>query len=132
MIPGRPYPTPQDRQDAILRRAAAHIIGEIKVPTYGSLSERIRANKASDAAAAVEIEKRLDAIDEIKARALPIIHRELQEQELSVQAMENDALAMAKVAEEITSNRGPTVASAPSPPVSGAAQGNGSAEAADA
>jgi hypothetical protein len=67
------------------------------------------------------LEAKLDAIDDMKAKALPILNREIRDQQASVEAMHSDALELEKLAEELTGNR-PTIKPAP---VSGAAGGNG-------
>jgi len=92
---------------------AEHILKEAKVPTPASVSDRLRSKKQFHASWAADMDKRLDAIDEIEAKALPVIEGEMQERERSVQSLENDALAMKAMAEEI-SNGGPTLTSVPS------------------
>jgi hypothetical protein len=100
---------------------AEQSVKEAKVPTPASVSDRLRSKKQFHSSWAADLEQRLDAIDAIEAKALPIIEREMRERESSARAVENDALAMAKMALEIEGgNRGPTVTSVQS--------GNGSAE----
>ena len=108
-----------------LGAAAEQIVKEAKVPTPATVSDRLRAKKVFHASWAANMDKRLDAIDAIEAKAMPILERELQERELTAKAVENDALVMAKLAEDIQrSNSGdPTVTSGQS--VNGSAEGNG-------
>jgi hypothetical protein len=108
-----------------LGAAAEQIVKEARLPTPATVSDRLRAKKAFHASWAADMDKRLDAIDAIEAKALPVIEREIHERELTAQAVENDALAMAKLAEDIKrSNSGdPTVTSGQS--VNGSAEGNG-------
>ena len=114
-VPGRPYGLVEE---------AARILKEARVPTPATVSDRLRAKKKFHADWAIGMDKRLDAIDAMEAKALPIIENEIHERELSAQAVENDALAMAKMAEELQrSNSGdPTVTSGQSVNGSG---GNG-------
>lgn len=84
------------------------------MPTLGSISERIRANKVSDAKLAAEIEARLDAVDEMKGAALPVLRAELEAQEYSVRSLHDDALAIKKAAEEVARmNGGPSLSHVP-------------------
>jgi len=92
------------------------------VGSYGSISDRIRSNKAADALEVEAIERKLDEIDEMKAHALPILHAEVRAQQASVEAMHSDALELEKLAEELTGSNRPT---RPPAPGSGAVAGNG-------
>jgi hypothetical protein len=67
----------------------------------GSISDRLRAGKREDAEWATMMEKRLDAIDEMKAEAKPVIEREMQNREFDAQSLHSDALEMKKMADEI-------------------------------
>lgn len=106
MIPGRPYGSGIEG----LRNEARRILRESSVPTPGSVSDRLRAKQKSHMAWAIQMDKRLDAIDAIEAKALPIIEGEMQQRERSVESLETDALAMQKLA-EVINNGGPTVTS---------------------
>lgn len=86
--------------------------------SYGTISDRIRSNKAADALEVQAIERKLDEIDEMKAHALPILHREIRDQQASVEAMHSDALELEKLAEDLTGSNRPTTKPVP---VSGAA-----------
>jgi len=93
--PGRPYG---------LRQEVARILRKIAMPSLGSISDRLRTMKSSDADWAQAMEKRLDAIDDMKAKALPVIEREMQTREYDAHALENDAMVMKQMAEEILGN----------------------------
>lgn len=84
------------------------------MPTLGTVSERIRSKRADHARWAAEMDARLDKLDDIESRARPIIERELQEQERSVESLENDASVMEKLAAEV-GNGGPTLSPQPQP-----------------
>ena len=81
--------------------------------SYGTISDRIRANKARDTEETADLERRLDAIDEMRAHALPILHGELRSQEASVEAMHSDALELEKLAKELTGANKPRPTPAP-------------------
>jgi hypothetical protein len=99
---------------------AEQSVKEAKVPTPASVSDRLRSKKQFHSSWAADLEQRLNVIDAIEAKALPIIEREMQDRESSVRSLEADALAIAEIALAIEGgNRGPTTTSVQS--------GNGSA-----
>lgn len=103
--PGRPYGSGVDG----LRNEARRILKEGKVPTPGSVSDRLRAKSKFHSDWAQSMEKRLDAIDEMEAKALPVIEREMQEREYAATAVHNDAEEIKRLAEDIKKNGGPTL-----------------------
>lgn len=90
------------------------------MPTYGSVTERIRDMNAADSELAASWDKRLDAIEEKKAKAIPVIGRHIDHKEQLVASLENDAKALEKLASELSNSPSPT----PAQPGSG----NGSAQ----
>lgn len=85
--------------------------------TLASVSDRIRANKAADTQWAVDMEARLDALEERKRKAKPVLEAEVDAQESSIRSLETDIDALAEAARSVAND--PTPLSQPSQPVSG-------------